>query len=88
LDAIADAVEVMKRLTKMQVLTNASQMPADSQVLSTRFVRTDAGQRIWLRRSRLFAREFAWMDAEKDSLFSPASNATVARLLPAMLFWR
>ena len=60
----------------------------DSKILSTRFVRTwrekldSAGQPFWLRRSRLVAREFAWMDAERESLFSPASNAIVSRLLP------
>ena len=89
LDAIADMIEV-KRLKSMQVLTDTSEMPADHKVLSTRFVRTgreklsDTGQPIWLRRSRLVARESAWMDSENDSLFSPASNAIVARLLPTM----
>ena len=39
LDAIADSVEI-KRLTGMQVLTNAADMPHDAKVLSTRFVRT------------------------------------------------
>ena len=38
------------------------------------------GQQIWLRRSRFVAREFAWMDSERDSLFSPASSSIVARL--------
>ena len=37
LDAIADSVEI-KRLTGMQVLTNAADMPHDAKVLSTRFV--------------------------------------------------
>ena len=39
LDTIADALE-LKRLSKMQVLTDASSMPTDAKVLSTRFVRT------------------------------------------------
>ena len=87
LDALADSVEI-KRLAKMEVLTDSSSMPSDSKILSTRFVRTwrekldSAGQPFWLRRSRLVAREFAWMDAERESLFSPASNAIVSRLLP------
>ena len=89
LDTIADMIEV-KRLKSMQVLTDASEVSSDHKVLSTRFVRTwreklsDTGEPIWLRRSRLVAREFAWMDSERDSLFSPASNAIVARLLPTM----
>lgn len=67
-------------------------MPADSNVLATRSVKTlvekldGSGQPSWLRRSCLVATEFAWMDAERDSLFSPASNAIVPRLLPTMCF--
>ena len=89
LDTIADALE-LKRLHEMQVLTDASDMPADSKILSTRFVRTwrekigKTGEPIWLRRSRFVAREFAWMESERDSLFSPASSNIVARVLPAM----
>jgi hypothetical protein len=55
--------------------------PEDSKVLSTRFARTwrekydSKGNPIWLRRSR-FAREFAWLDSERESLFSPASGST------------
>ena len=57
LDAIADSVEI-KRLTGMQVLTNAADMPHGARDLSTRFVRTwrekldKDGQQVWLRRSR------------------------------------
>lgn len=67
-------------------------MPADSHVLSTRSVKTwvekldGSRQPSCFRRSCLVAREFAWMDAERDSLFSPASNAIVPRLLPTMCF--
>ena len=38
LDALADSVEI-KRLAKMEVLTDSSSMPSDSKILS-RFVRT------------------------------------------------
>ena len=54
-------------------ITDASDMPADSHVLSTRSVKTwvekldGSGQPSWLRRSCLVAREFTWMDAERDS---------------------
>ena len=89
LDALADSLEI-QRLTKMTVLTDATTMPSDAKELSTRFVRTwreklsKDGQQIWLRRSRFVACEFAWMDSERDSLFSPASSSIVARLLPVM----
>ena len=89
LDSLADMLET-QRLTKMSVLTDASTMPQGSKQLSTRFVRTwrekldKEGQPIWLRRSRLEAREFQWMDSERNDLFSPASSSSVARLLPVM----
>ena len=89
LDAIADSLEI-KRLTKMNVLTDANSVPSDAKRLSTRFVRTwrekqdSSGNAIWLRRSRFVAREFAWLQPERDSLFSPASSAIVSRLLPTL----
>jgi hypothetical protein len=61
----------------MQVLTNAAEMRRDAKVLSTRFVRTwreklnKDGQLIWLKRSLFVAREFAWMESQRDCLFSP-----------------
>ena len=39
LDSLADALEI-ERLTAMNVLTSSADMPSDSKVLSTRFVRT------------------------------------------------
>eukprot|EP00435_Cladocopium_sp_Y103_P016294 s1770_g4.t1 len=89
LDALADGLEI-KRLTGMGVLTDSATMPANCKILSTRFVRTwreklnSVGEQIWLRRSRFVAREFSWMESERDSLFSPASSSIVARLLPSM----
>ena len=63
----------------------------DVKALSTRFVRTWRAKvinskQVWLRRSRLVAREFAWID-ERFDLFSPASNAISSRILP-LLFMR
>lgn len=58
LDMLADQVE-LHRLSKLNVLQDPSNIPADSKVLSTRFVRTwrekkaEDGSQIWLRRSRL-----------------------------------
>ena len=42
------------------------------------------GSPIWLRRSRFVAREFAWLQPERESLFSPASSAITSRILPAI----
>ena len=60
----------------------------DMKSLSTRFVRTWRdkvfGQcRVWLRRSRLVAREYSWL-ADRSDLFSPASNSISGRLLQTM----
>ena len=88
LDALADSLEI-KRLFNLGVLTSADEAPADAKSLSTRFVRTwrekvVSGSQVWLRRSRFVAREFAWLQPDRDALFSPASSSIVARLLPAM----
>ena len=88
LDALADSLEI-KRLFNLGVLTSADEAPADAKSLSTRFVRTwrekvVSGSKVWLRRSRFVAREFAWLQPDRDALFSPASSSIVARLLPAM----
>ena len=80
LDALADGIEI-KRLVKMNVLTDAASVGESPKKLSTRFVRTwrekhdEKGQPIWLRRSRFVAREFAWLQ--------PGSSI-VSRLLPTM----
>ena len=88
LDIIADEIEV-ERLKSMKVLIpmdeyNDTQMKS----LSTRFVRTWRdkvydNQRVWLRRSRLVAREYSWL-SDRSDLFSPASNAISGRLLQLM----
>ena len=88
LDIIADKIEV-ERLKDMGVLIpmddgNIEEMKS----LSTRFVRTWRDKiydnnRVWLRRSRLVAREYSWL-ADRSDLFSPASNAISGRLLQLM----
>ena len=90
LDDVADRVEI-QRLRDMQVLLPASEVSESSVVpksLSTRFVRTWREKMIdnkhcWLRRSRLVAREYAWL-CERTDLFSPASNALGGRLLQTL----
>ena len=41
-------------------------------------------QRVWLRRSRYVAREFAWLSPNRQDLFSPASSVITTRLLPTL----
>ena len=89
LDSLADQLE-LQRLQKLQVLQNPETVPSNSKVLSTRFVRTwrekhdDRGNAIWLRRSRFVAREFAWLEPERESLFLPASGSIISRILPTI----
>ena len=42
------------------------------------------GEPIWLRRSRFVAREFAWLEPERESLFSPASGNIISRIVPTV----
>eukprot|EP00435_Cladocopium_sp_Y103_P014576 s4405_g3.t1 len=54
----------------------------------TRKVLNEAGQVIsespgWLRRSRLVAREYNWMDI-RDDVYSPSSSSPIVKLLPAL----
>ena len=58
-------------------------------MLTTRMVRTWRdktmnGERVWLRRSRYVAREFAWLSPDRQDLFSPASSVLTVRLLPCL----
>ena len=86
LDSIADQVEV-ERLSGLQVLQEDN-LPHDAKSLSTRFVRTwrekkdKQGNTIWLRRSRLVAREYTWLQPDREALFSPATSNIASRILP------
>lgn len=88
LDIIADRIEV-ERLKDMGVLMSMDDDHIEEmKSLSTRFVRTWRDKiydnnRVWLRRSRLVAREYSWL-ADRSDLFSPASNAISGRLLQLM----
>ena len=90
LDSIADQVEI-ERLFGLHVLLEGT-LPADAKCLSTRFVRTwrekkdDAGNTIWLRRSRLVGREYTWLQPDREALFSPASSNIATRILPIGTF--
>lgn len=89
LDVIADYVEV-NRLKGLGVLLDVSTLDGkDFKKLSTRFVRTWRdktinGKHVWLRRSRFVAREFAWLDPSRESLFSLASSSISHRILPCI----
>eukprot|EP00435_Cladocopium_sp_Y103_P058965 s581_g20.t3 len=69
----------------------ADDAPSNAKSLSTRSVRTwrekvsPEGNLVWLRRSWFVAREFAWLQPDRDALLSPASSSIVACLLLAML---
>ena len=91
LDLIADQLEI-KRLRNMGVLIPANEFDfkgEEPKMLTTRMVRTWRdktlnGQRVWLRRSRYVAREFAWLSPDRQDLFSPASSFLTVRLLPCL----
>ena len=87
LDSIADQREV-ERLPGLQVLQEDN-LPHDAKSLSTRFVRTwrekkdKQGNAIWLRRRRrLVAREYTWLQPDREALFSPATSNIASRILP------
>ena len=93
LDAIADGYE-LHRLSEIGVLIgieNTDEAVSASRLLSTKFVRTwrvkphpSGSGDCWMRRSRFVAREFAWLDPEREGLYSPASNHLLVRLLPSI----
>ena len=61
--------------------------------LTTRMVRAWRDKyldnpRVWLRRSRYVAQEFAWLSPDRQDLFSPASSVTTTRLLPTLFMRR
>ncbi|CAE7512900.1 unnamed protein product [Symbiodinium natans] len=90
LDRLADDCE-LNRLLKKGVLRQASSSEegSDMKRLSSKFVRTwrrkkKGGKAMFLRRSRLVAREFRWLEADKEGLFSPSTATDIVRLLPAL----
>ena len=88
-DMLADRVEIA-RLRQMEVLLPKSSLELGIQPkrLSARFVRAwrakmRGGRKVWLRRSRYVAREFAWAEDRTD-LFAPASSAVANRIIPVI----
>ena len=93
IDRLADDVE-LKRLCSMGVLVKTSDFDGPGQVeekLTTKFVydwrlreyTTADGQvyKRWLRRSRLVAREYAFLE-RRDDTYSPATSTHILNLLP------
>eukprot|EP00435_Cladocopium_sp_Y103_P034860 s2776_g9.t1 len=82
---MADQVEI-QRLVGISVLSRCQ----DAKTLSPRFVRTwrekknSDGAAIWLRRSSLVAREYVWLDPNRDALYSPATPSIASKELPTM----
>ena len=89
LDEIVDHVEV-QRLLKMKVLLEASSYSGPlASTLSAKYVRSWRKKQVndepkYLRRSRLVAREFAFLETRQYTFAAPASSATCVRLLPAL----
>ena len=90
LDNIADEFEVQRLLRKKVLVASNGSTQADESSqpkrLSTTFVRTwrsktKDGKQMFLRRSRLCAREFKWLDQDRTDVFT-ATNAAVTRLVP------
>ena len=76
LQALADQVEIA-RLERMEVLLSPETLREEEE-LSTKFVRG------WRHlRSRLVAREYAWLES-RDDLFSPASSEVTTKVLPVI----
>ena len=93
IDRLADDVE-LERLCSMGVLVKTSDFDGPGQVeekLTTKFVydwrlrgyTTADGQvyKRWLRRSRLVAREYAFLE-RRDDTYSPATSTHILNLLP------
>ena len=90
LDAISDEYEVQRLIRKgvlRQSNVKGQSREPDVKRLSTKFVRTwrsktKDGVPMVLRRSRLCAREYRWLEMDREDIFAPATNAAVTRLLP------
>ena len=85
------SAEELQPLLGLQVFL-PDNLPQNAKSLSTRFVRTwrekkdNKGNAIWLRRSRLVAREYIWLQLDRECLFSPATSNIASRVLPACCF--
>ena len=88
IDDAADEFE-FKRLMQLGVMTEVEGRLPEHRTLTTKSVRTwrpkvHKGEKVWLRRSRLVAREFAHIDPDRPGLFSPTTNQIMLRIVPAL----
>ena len=88
-DATDEAASLFEvdRLTRMGVLEGVNGVLEDHRSLSTRFVKTwraktIGGNKVWLRRARLVAREYAFLNPT-ETFFSPASSSIALKVIPA-----
>ncbi|CAE7238076.1 ABHD17A [Symbiodinium sp. CCMP2592] len=87
-DRQASLFEVARLGAKSVLVQVAGPLPGH-RTLSTKFVvswrqKCIGGEEVWLRRARLVAREFAFLDPHREGLFSPASSSIVTRIIPAL----
>ena len=83
-DRVAMLYEV-RRLVGIDVIEEVSGPQVDHRKLSTRFVWKEINGRLcWLRRARLVAREFAFLDPGREDLYSPASSSLQSRVIPSL----
>ena len=98
IDDYADSVEIDRLLGMKVIQWHSSYSGELGTQLSAKFVRTwrkkvrkvfdESGKLVsetpgWLRRSRLVAREFNWLDVRED-VYSPSSSSSIVKLLPAL----
>ena len=78
IDAVADDFE-FNRLSQLGVMSEVPDRLEGHRTLTTKSVRTwrpkvHRGAKVWLRRSRLVAREYAHLDPDRPGLFCPTTN--------------
>ncbi|CAE7827505.1 RE1 [Symbiodinium sp. CCMP2592] len=92
IDAVADAFE-FQRLSGIGVISEVPDRLEGHRTLTTKSVRTwrpkvYKGSKVWLRRSRLVAREYAHLDPDRPGLFCPTTNQIMLRVIPALFLRR
>ncbi|CAE7242873.1 RE1, partial [Symbiodinium sp. CCMP2592] len=92
IDAVADAFE-FQRLSGSGVISEVPDRLEGHRTLTTKSVRTwrpkvYKGSKVWLRRSRLVAREYAHLDPDRPGLFCPTTNQIMLRVIPALFLRR
>ena len=82
-DRAADVKE-LTRLVEMNVMRKATQeelQGGEFEHLTTKIVRDWRKRPTWIRRSRLVAREYKFLNPGMDGIFAPASNSCTGRVL-------